>query len=64
MDIEESFIDLIQQHAAKCRHQLVKVAANNVGKGFDLIATYSCKFCKKEIKQGSNRDASQKGSRV
>jgi hypothetical protein len=63
MDIEESFIDIIQQHAAECGHSLVKVDSKNVRKGFDLIATYSCKFCKKEIIQWSSRDASRKGSR-
>jgi hypothetical protein len=41
MDIEKSFIDRIQHHAAECRHPLVKVAAKNVRKGFELIATYS-----------------------
>jgi hypothetical protein len=63
IDIEESFFVLIQQHAAECGHPLLKVASKNVHRGFDLIATYSCKFCMKQIKQRSSRDASQKGSR-
>jgi hypothetical protein len=63
IDIEESFIDLIQQHATECGRSLVKVDAKNVHKGFDLIAIHSCQFCKKEIVQRSSRDASQKGRR-
>jgi hypothetical protein len=63
IDIEESFIYRIQQHATECGRSLVKVDAKNVHRGFNLIAIYSCKFCKKEIVQRSSRDASQKGSR-